>query len=196
MLMFVIKLMLMFVPFLACILLPAPVRCDDEEEDNLLQGLNSYRKSIGLPALTKNKNAGCLADEIADKIEDHPCTPAAAANAVPGTGAQYPDYKKLLDKCNINPATTNDGVILPVCVPKLVPTLVLTNYTRSPYARHINDSSYTGAGIRSEDDWMVVVLTTDTPTGSLAWAVVAATVVYRAVTYFLVPMVLGLFLIC
>ena len=62
-------------------------------------------------------------------------------------------------------------MILPVCVPKLVPTLVLTNYTHSSYAKHLNNSKYTGVGVGSEDDWMVVVLSTSTPTGSFSKAV-------------------------
>ena len=61
---------------------------------------------------------------------------------------------------------TLDGKILPICVPKLDPTAVLSNYTNSQYAKYLNDSSYTGARIGSKDDWMVVVLSTNTLSGA------------------------------
>ncbi|KAG6775095.1 hypothetical protein POTOM_018521 [Populus tomentosa] len=135
------------------------------EEDDLLQGLNSYRHSLNLPALVKHTNAGCLADKIAGKLEDEPCTSARAASPV-----QIDDYPDLLSKCGIDVNHTNEGVALPVCVPHLVPTLLLTNYTRTPYARFINASRFSGAGLGHEDDWMVVVLTTSTPRGDFAGA--------------------------
>ncbi|CAI8612001.1 unnamed protein product [Vicia faba] len=66
---------------------------------------------------------------------------------------------------------TSDGVILPVCVPKLEPTVVLSNYTHNDiYAKFLNNSKYTGVGLNSEDDWMVLVLTTTTPTGTFSAA--------------------------
>ncbi|KAG6773234.1 hypothetical protein POTOM_020495 [Populus tomentosa] len=137
----------------------------EDEEDDLLQGLNSYRHSLNLPALVKHTNAGCLADKIAGKLEDEPCTSARAASPV-----QIDDYPDLLSKCGIDVNHTNEGVALPVCVPHLVPTLLLTNYTRTPYARFINASRFSGAGLGHEDDWMVVVLTTSTPKGDFAGA--------------------------
>jgi hypothetical protein len=71
--------------------------------------------------------------------------------------------QKHIDKCDININTTTDGVILPVCVSKLEPTVVLSNYTHSDiYAKFLNNSKYTGVGLGSEDDWMVLVLTTNT----------------------------------
>ncbi|GMG99711.1 hypothetical protein Nepgr_001551 [Nepenthes gracilis] len=169
--------------------------CADDVEDHLLQGLNSHRTSANLPALVKHKNAGCLADEFADELEDRPCTPASAASVVPGSGSQqFSDYPELLRKCGINASTTAQGVILPVCVPDLVPTLLLTNYTHTSYARYINNSKFTGAGIGSEDDWVVVVLATSTPGGSFASAAAAVPVAYKAVNYFL-PMLFGFFLV-
>ncbi|KAI5566466.1 hypothetical protein BDE02_13G021900 [Populus trichocarpa] len=43
-------------------------------EDNLLESINAYRTSLlGLPALTKNKKASCLAREIVDTLWN-PCT--------------------------------------------------------------------------------------------------------------------------
>ncbi|KAJ6305856.1 hypothetical protein OIU78_021224 [Salix suchowensis] len=152
-----------FVLLQAIILLSTPVHCDEEED--LLQGLNSYRHSLNLPALVKHTNAGCLADKIAGKLEDEPCTSARAASPV-----QIDSYPDLLSKCGIDVNHTNEGVALPVCVPHLVPTLLLTNYTRTPYARFINASRFSGAGLGHEDDWMVVVLTTSTPRGDFAGA--------------------------
>ena len=91
-------------------------------------------------------------------------------SAAPGNKPNFTNFDKLLDKCDINGNNTLDGVILPVCVPKLDPTAVLSNYTNSQYAKYLNDSSYTGAGIGSEENWMVVVLSTNTSTGSFSGA--------------------------
>ncbi|XP_028098687.1 LOW QUALITY PROTEIN: uncharacterized GPI-anchored protein At3g06035 [Camellia sinensis] len=141
---------------------------DKNEEDNLLQGINSYRQSLNMPALSKNDKAGYLADEIADQLEHQPCmTTTSPITTASSSRPQITNFPDLLEKCNIDINTTRDGVIiLPVCVPKLIPTLVLTNYTQSQFSRYVNNSKYTRVGIGSEDDWMVVVLTTNTPTRS------------------------------
>ncbi|PQQ09217.1 putative GPI-anchored protein [Prunus yedoensis var. nudiflora] len=141
-----------------------------EDEDNLLQGINSYRRSLNLPALIKNDNAGCLADRIADDIEDLPCSsPTNGANILPSSQSPLDNLPKHLRKCKIDANSTQDGVILPVCVPKLVPTLVLTNYTHSPkYAKYLNDSRFSGVGVGSEDNWAVVVLASSNPSGNFA----------------------------
>ncbi|KAJ9131468.1 hypothetical protein P3X46_035124 [Hevea brasiliensis] len=132
------------------------------EEDIVLQGLNSYRTSSGLPAFTNNEKASCLADKIAERVQEHqPCS--ASANSI-----QLANYPDLLQYCGINVAHISDGAVLPVCVPNLVPTLVLAGYTQTQYANYINDLKFTGAGIASEDDWMVVILSTSTPEGSFA----------------------------
>ncbi|KAK3189992.1 hypothetical protein Dsin_029553 [Dipteronia sinensis] len=55
---------------------------------------------------------------------------------------------------------------MPACVPNLIPDLVLSNYTKSQYSNNLNDSKYTGVGIGSEGNWIVVILTTSTPEGS------------------------------
>lgn len=99
-------------------------------------------------------------------MEDQPCTTTTSASAPPGTQNQPQNYNDLLSKCGIDPNSTKDGAVLPVCVHKRVPTLVLTNYTQTRYARYLNDSKYIGAGVGSEEDWMVVVLTTKTPAGN------------------------------
>ncbi|XP_052191922.1 uncharacterized GPI-anchored protein At3g06035 [Diospyros lotus] len=151
------------------ILLPSLIYCNGDE-NNLLQGINSYRQSLSLPTLWKNDKAGCLADEIANQLEDQPCGSPTGPITTSSSQTQITNYPGLLRKCKINISTTMDGVVLPVCVPKLVPTLVLTNYTSTEYSRYINDSKYTGVGLGSEDDWMVVVLTTNTPSGSFVSA--------------------------
>ncbi|CAL1411413.1 unnamed protein product [Linum trigynum] len=59
---------------------------------------------------------------------------------------------------------------MPACIPNLDPTLVLSNFTLSQYSDSLNDTKYTGVGIGSEGNWMVVVLTTSTPEGSFVKA--------------------------
>ncbi|KAL0347977.1 UNVERIFIED_CONTAM: putative GPI-anchored protein [Sesamum angustifolium] len=136
-----------------------------DEEDHLLQGINSFRQSSNVPALSKHDKANCVADEIADQLEDKHC---ASNTAPPAQSQLISDYPSVLKKCNIDVNTTRDGMILPVCVPHRVATLVLTNYTQSHNSRYLNDSRFTGAGIGTEDDWTVLVLTTNTPGGSFA----------------------------
>ncbi|KAK1591058.1 hypothetical protein Q3G72_001546 [Acer saccharum] len=153
--------------FLLCFLwMNLTVKCDIDEEDTLLQDINKYRASLNLTALTKNDNAECLADEIADQFKDQPCTNTTGANTVPGTEQQFADYPNLLAKCHLNISNTQDGIIMPACVPNLVPDLVLSNYTKSQYSKNLNNTNYTGAGIGSDGNWIVVILTTSTPDGS------------------------------
>lgn len=139
---------------------------DADEEDNLLRGINSYRASLNLTALRENDKAKCLADEMADQFKDQPCTNTTGANTVPGTEPQFSDYPKLLSKCDLNATTTRDGMIMPACIPNLVSDLVLSNYTKSQYSNYLNDTKFSGVGIGSDDNWVVVVLTTNNPEGS------------------------------
>ncbi|EPS61690.1 hypothetical protein M569_13106 [Genlisea aurea] len=138
-----------------------PVMSDDE--DHLLQGINAYRQSLKLPPLSKHDAAGCIADEIADEFEHTKCN-ASLSPARPEPLANHADA---LNKCKVNADTTGDAVVLPVCVPHRVATLVLTNYTTSFNTRYLNDSRFTGAGIGTDDDWTVLVLTTSTVAGSI-----------------------------
>ncbi|KAL1803904.1 uncharacterized GPI-anchored protein At5g19250 [Daucus carota subsp. sativus] len=145
------------------------VNCDDnDEEDSLLRGINSYRATLNLPSLTDNDKAECLAEEIAEQFKNQPCTNTTGANTVPGTEPQFSDFPNLLNKCKLNVTTTRDGAILPACVPNLAQDIVLSNYTHSQYSGSLNDTKYTGIGIGSDDNWIVVILTTDTPTGNFA----------------------------
>ncbi|XP_018841777.1 uncharacterized GPI-anchored protein At5g19250-like [Juglans regia] len=162
--------LLLFVLVHVFALLSRPVHCN-ENEDNLLQGINSFRQAAKQPPLVKNGKADCLADEIADELEDESCTSTTnGASIVPSSNTRLSDLPKHLDKCKINANSTADATIMPVCVPDLVPTLVLTNYTHTALAKYLNNSKYTGVGVGSEDNWMVVVLTTNTPTGSFSGA--------------------------
>ncbi|CAN1843299.1 Uncharacterized GPI-anchored protein At3g06035 [Linum perenne] len=101
-----------------------------DDENNLLQGLNSYRQSQSLPILAKHDKAGCVADRVANKLENQPC-PASGRAAAPVV--QLSDYPEVMDKCGV-------------------------------------DINKTREGLGSEDDWMVVVLTTASPGGSFAGA--------------------------
>ncbi|KAG8648258.1 uncharacterized protein LOC110623808 [Manihot esculenta] len=124
---------------------------------DLFKSLNCHRAFLDLPTFVQNKETGCLAGEIAQKLGNQPCND--------GNGSfnprQLDHYPELLSKCNTNNITVG-GVVLPVCVPQLAPTTVFTNYTRTDYAKYINDSSFTEAGLGSKGDWMVVVLSTST----------------------------------
>jgi len=153
---------------LVILLISYPVKCDDDEEDNLYQGINKYRASLNLKALTRNDNADCLAEKIADQFKKQPCTNTTGANTVPGTEPQFSNYPDLLSKCDLAISNTRDGNVMPACVPGLVPSLVLANFTKSLYSDSLNDTKYTGIGIGSEDNWIVVVLTTNTPSGTFA----------------------------
>ncbi|XP_057960461.1 uncharacterized GPI-anchored protein At3g06035-like [Malania oleifera] len=154
-----------FLPLLlhAFFFLSHPVSCNDVE-DKLFKGINNYRGTANLPALSENDHAGCLADEIAEKIEDQPCTKTTGAAS--GTQPRFSDYPDPLKKCHLNINNTKDGVILQACVPDLDSDLVLSNFTKTQYAKFLNDSKYTGAGIGSEGSWIVVILSTGTAGGS------------------------------
>ncbi|KAM0034114.1 hypothetical protein Hdeb2414_s0016g00493661 [Helianthus debilis subsp. tardiflorus] len=109
-----------------------------------------------------------MADQIADALEHKACSTMAGPSIITSTQPRYANYPDIVKKCDIDINTTTDGVILPVCVPKRVPTLVLTNYTQSSYASYLNNSRYSGVGIGKENDWVVLVLASNTPAGTFA----------------------------
>ncbi|XP_028770833.1 uncharacterized GPI-anchored protein At3g06035-like [Neltuma alba] len=155
---------------LAFLLLSTPAHCKDEK-DSVLKGVNSYRQSQNLPVLAEVGRASCLANEIADDLEDVPCENVRQYYPTASGIQKLPNLQKHIDKCGLNINTTRDGVILPACVAKLEPTVLLSNYTHNDrYASYLNNSLYTGIGLGSENDWMVLVLTTNTPTGSFSAA--------------------------
>ncbi|XP_047329011.1 uncharacterized GPI-anchored protein At5g19250-like [Impatiens glandulifera] len=158
--------LLLLVLFLAVLSLSFPAESLDEE--NLLQQLNSYRTSLNLSTLTENKNANCLAEELAEQFKNQPCTNTTGADTVPGTEPQFSNYPDLLVKCHLNITNTREGNVMPACIPNLVPDLVLSNFTQSQYSEYLNDSTFSGAGIGSEDNWVVVILTKDTVGGNFS----------------------------
>ncbi|KAJ4910738.1 putative GPI-anchored protein [Raphanus sativus] len=163
------KLHLLF--FLSVILcLHRPVLSD--EEDLLLTIINKYRTSLNLTTLTQDANADCLAEQIADQFKKRPCTNTTISASVPGSEPQFPNYPNLLKKCHLNVTAMRESVILPACVSNHDQSLVLTNFTKSEYLKNLNDSKFTGIGIGSDDNWVVVVLTTKTPEGSFSPAVI------------------------
>ncbi|GMH20010.1 hypothetical protein Nepgr_021851 [Nepenthes gracilis] len=166
-----------------------------DEEDNLLQGINSYRASLNLTALTKNDNAACFASQISDQFKDQPCTNTTGANTVPGTETQLSNYPTLLSHCHLNISNTRDGIIMPACVPNLVPSLVLSNFTKSQYSNYLNDSTYSGAGIGSDGNWIVVVLSTNASSGSFETATSASFISEPLLISHLLIFLMGCFLV-
>ncbi|KAJ6775364.1 hypothetical protein OIU79_018521 [Salix purpurea] len=138
----------------------AGLSCDEKQD--LLKSINAYRTLfLDLPAFTKNKKANCLANEIADKL-DQSCNETTPADQVKLDS--YPD--QLMDCLGTDHAT--DAVVMPICAAdKADEVALLHNYTRrNQYKKSIKDASYTGAGVGSNDNWMVVVLNKNTSTWS------------------------------
>ncbi|XP_050255259.1 uncharacterized GPI-anchored protein At5g19250-like [Quercus robur] len=111
--------------------------------------------SLNSPNFTENNNAAYLANNIASQLKNETCKNAFHYSSTPGTKPNVTEYDKLMDGCDIKENHTVQGVILPVCVPKLDPFL---------------DSNYTQTGIGFEDNWMVVVLSTNTSAGNFSGA--------------------------
>ncbi|KAL4597060.1 hypothetical protein ACB092_12G208400 [Castanea dentata] len=139
--------------------------CDTTAEKYLLEDLNLYRMSLISPNFTENNNAACLANNIASQLKNKTCKNTFHYSFTPGTKPNVTEYDKLMDGCDIKENHTIQGVILPVFVPKLDPFLVLFNYNTPQYAKYLKDSNYTDTRIGSEDNWMVVVLSTNTLAG-------------------------------
>ncbi|KAG6702101.1 uncharacterized GPI-anchored protein At3g06035-like [Carya illinoinensis] len=155
-----------------------PTSSDNKEEKQLFRDINSYRLFVNLPVFIPNAKAACLADKISHQLQkDKPCLDAQSYRYTPGTkhplNSTFKNVDRLLSHCHINFNTTADGAILPACVTKLDQINVLKNYRNSLYGRYLNDSKFTHAGIGSGDDWIVVILSTNTSTGSFSGAPVS-----------------------
>lgn len=60
--------------------------------------------------------AGCLADGIVDEIQDRSCPAPGKITPAAGIQPQLPNYPDPAKKSNIDIATTQEGIILPVCL--------------------------------------------------------------------------------
>ncbi|XP_074337131.1 putative GPI-anchored protein At5g19250 [Apium graveolens] len=140
-------------------LLLTPVTCDEKE--CLLKGINSFRQSQNLSMLKSNQKASCFARQIAKQLEGQACSHVTDPNTVPGV-------PEILRKCKVKINYTTEGLMLSVCVENRVPNLVLNNFTRKFYTMYLKNSNFTGAGIGTEDDWTVIVLSTSTLAGSFS----------------------------
>ncbi|XP_061971449.1 uncharacterized GPI-anchored protein At3g06035-like [Populus nigra] len=152
----------LFVLFQAIFLFSSAVLSCGDEKHELFKNINAYRTLfLDMPALTKNKKAKCLANEIADRL-DQPCNETTHVDQV-----KLDSYPDQLKDC-VGTSHATDAVVMPVCAPadevEAVP--LLHNYTRTQYKKYIKDPSYTGAGVGSNDYWIVVVLNRNTSTWS------------------------------
>ncbi|XP_074294658.1 putative GPI-anchored protein At3g06035 [Silene latifolia] len=171
----------------------------DDEEDNLLQGINKYRASLNLTAFAKNENAACYARQTADQFKGQPCT--NTTDTILGIEPQF------LVNCHLNTSGYQVAEVMPACVPKLDPSLVLTKFTQSKYLGSLNDTAntvkfgngfnltYTIIGIGSEGDWIVVVLGTNTSGSIFEDATGAGSIFSPNLLIYLVAVFMGLFVI-
>ncbi|KAL2325496.1 hypothetical protein Fmac_024554 [Flemingia macrophylla] len=144
--------------------------CADDEED-LLKYINIYRTTLNLPALEENGNADCLAEDIAEHLRKKKCQDFGDYYPAPGSNSKIPNFQKSVDKCKIDANTTKDGVIMPLCVPGLDSDDLFSNYTKSNrYTKYLNSSKYKIAGVGSEENWMVLILSTNSSSGSFSSA--------------------------
>ena len=167
------------------------------DEDGLFKSLNKYREeTLKLPKFTLNDHAACLANHIACQLKEEDCGKATDYSSTPNHKHNFTDFNKILKKCDINNKTIDDGVYLPVCVNNLDKGQVESNYTNSKYATYLKNSNYTGVGIGAQDDWMVVILSTnktDHPTGSFSGA--ASLIANISMSNYLVALFFGLLVI-
>lgn len=60
---------------------------------------------------------------------------------------------------------------MPVYVSKLDQDDVFSNYTKKGhFTKYLNDSKYTIAGVGSDDDWMVLIISTNSTSGDFSSA--------------------------
>ncbi|CAJ1976154.1 unnamed protein product [Sphenostylis stenocarpa] len=170
MLSFKLGLYLLIASVFALHLLPGPVVCDDKEKD-LLHDINIYRKVLNLPVLDENEEASCLAEEIAEDLADTHCEVFHDYYPTPGANPKIPNFQKNVEKCHININTTTEGVIMPLCVHKLDRDDLFSNFSRSNrFTKYLKQSKYKIAGVGSEHDWMVLIISTNSSSGDFSSA--------------------------
>ncbi|KAL1341556.1 hypothetical protein HN51_028077 [Arachis hypogaea] len=159
-------------PVFALHLFTSQVLSGATEGQDLLDDINIYRKVFNLPELKELSKMSCLADEIADDLGGKDkCKELASYYPSPGSALKIPKFQENLKKCRIDYNTTTDGVIMPVRVPKLDEDALFSNYTKSNhFTKYLNDSNYTVAGVGSEHDWMVLILSTNSSSGNFSSA--------------------------
>lgn len=169
-----------------------------DEEDKLFQEINGYRHSLKLVNFTENEKAACLADKLADSLKHKPCDNKQAGHdysSFPGTEPKFDNFKKLLDKCDIDALTTKDGAILPVCAPEVNSTESISNYTKTEYAKFIKNSNYSGAAVGSKYKWIVVILTTASSDGHGTFSGAVSLVANISMANYMVALLLALLLL-
>ncbi|KAJ4771954.1 Glycoprotein membrane precursor GPI-anchored [Rhynchospora pubera] len=124
------RLFLFSLSLIVCLL--SQTARSDNTGSQLLKGINSYRASLNLTALSENSDA-CLAEQYAIQMKDEPCTDSTGDDTV----AQSPSDASFLSRCH-NATTTLDEVVMLACVPGFVSDLVLTNFTKSQYNQYLN----------------------------------------------------------
>lgn len=141
-----------------------------DDASQLLAAINQYRTSvINITGLSPNAGATCLAKQVLTHYENTACTNSTGLDTVPGQEQDYPNFPNWLSSCNIPIDNAKDGQILPDCVPAASTSVVDTafsNYTHSSGASYINETSYVSAGAAFANDWFVLVLATNSSTGS------------------------------
>ncbi|KAL8159540.1 hypothetical protein V2J09_001077 [Rumex salicifolius] len=153
------------------LMLPSPVLSRD---DDLLNGLNNYRGTHNLPDLSETPGASCLAQGIATQFQDSQACfslPTMGSYSI-SAGSDNPirGYYRLLGDCNLDIENTKDGVIMPACIGDVNAdiTYVVSNFTETGYTQYLRNADYTGVGIGSEGNWVVVILGTDEDGGSFS----------------------------
>lgn len=133
--------------------------------DQFLDDINQYRKSLSLSAFTTNSGATCVAEQVAEQYKGTPCTNTSGTATVSGLEPQLDE--SLLSKCKLQLVNVKDGFIGPTCVPAgtsaaNAPKLAANNITMSPaYTEYVNDTKFVSAGVGSVDNaWFVLVLAT------------------------------------
>lgn len=109
---------------------------------------------------------------------------------------QLDDYPTQLKHCHGSSGHTTDVAVLPICIPgNDEQTLVnFQNCSRSQYEKHVNESSYGGAGVGANENWMVVVFVENTTSWTSAGGAKHSMVSEVGFGHCLVSLLLGILL--